>query len=122
VQPQALSPVRLIEILKISQDSFPRNLEVPVEQSEAYASVLYDTINVEVYLVRNNLVYTVQVPLVMCSMFSVFKIIPFPVQENGMEGRFTLIQREKQFIVIDKIKGFYAKLEQTFTGVQKKTR
>jgi len=37
VRPQVLSRVRLMEILKISQDSFPRDLEVPVELSEAYA-------------------------------------------------------------------------------------
>ena len=30
-----------------------------------------------------------------------------------MEGKFTLIQPEKEFIVHDNIKGFYAKLEQT---------
>jgi len=84
-----------------------------VELSEAYANVIYDMVNVDVYLVRNNLVYTVQVPLVMHSVFNVFKIIPFPMQEKGVEGKFTLIQPEKQFIVIDKIKGFYAKLEQT---------
>jgi hypothetical protein len=30
VQPQVLPPSRLIQILKISQDSFPRGLEVPV--------------------------------------------------------------------------------------------
>jgi hypothetical protein len=35
-----LSPGRLIEILKNSQDSFQRDLEVPVELSEAYAYVL----------------------------------------------------------------------------------
>jgi hypothetical protein len=29
-----------------------------------------------------------------------------------MEGRFTLIQPEKEFIATDNIKGFYAKLEQ----------
>jgi hypothetical protein len=56
VQPQVLSPVRLIEILKISQDSFLRDLEIPVELSEGYAYVLYDTANVDVYLVRYNLV------------------------------------------------------------------
>jgi hypothetical protein len=37
VNPQVLSPVRLMEILQISQDGFPRDLEVPVELSEAYA-------------------------------------------------------------------------------------
>jgi hypothetical protein len=38
---------------------------------------------------------------------------------KGMEGRFTLIQPEKEFIVTDNIKGFYAKLEKKiYNGVK----
>ena len=112
IQPQVLPPSRLIQILKISQDSFPRDLEVPIVLSEAYAYILLDIIKVDVYLVENNLVYSIQVPLVMHSVFNVFKIIPFPMKVKSMEGKFTLIQPEKEFIVHDNIKGFYAKLEQ----------
>jgi hypothetical protein len=35
------------------------------------------------------------------------------MQMKGMEERFTLTQPEKEFIVTDNIKEFYAKLEQT---------
>jgi hypothetical protein len=113
VQPQVLLPVRLMEILKISQDSFPHDLEVPVELSEAYAYLLYNMVNVEVYLVKGNLVYIVEVPLVLYSAFNVFEVIAFPVPRKGEEGAFALIHPEKQFLTIDKTKGFYAKLKQT---------
>jgi len=53
----------------------------------------------------------------MHSVPNVFKTIPFPVEVKGVEGRFNLIQPEKQFIVTDKIKGFYAKLEDKYTAV-----
>jgi hypothetical protein len=56
VQPQVLPPGRLVQIMKISQDSFPRGLEVPVVLSEAYAYVLFDIVKVDVYLAENNLV------------------------------------------------------------------
>ena len=115
IHSQVLPPSRLIQILRISQDSFPRDLEVPVVLSEAYAYVLIDIISLDVYLVGNtrNLVYTVQVPLVLHSVFTLFRLIPFPMQVRDIEGRFTLIQTEKEFIKNDNIKGFYAKLEQT---------
>lgn len=67
-----LSPDRLVEILKISQDSFPRDLEFPVILSEAYAYMLFDISAVDTYLVANNLVCTVKVSLVMPCLFSVF--------------------------------------------------
>jgi len=65
IQPQVLPRGPLIETLKISQDSFPHHLDVPVVLNEAYAYVLFDIVTVDVYLLENNLVYTVQVPLVM---------------------------------------------------------
>jgi hypothetical protein len=75
--------------------------------------VLFDIVGVDMYLVENNVVYTVQVPLVMHSVFSMFRVIPFLMQVKGIEGRFTRTQPEKEFIVTDGIKGFYAKLAQT---------
>jgi hypothetical protein len=74
--------------------------------------MLFGISTVDTYLVANNLVYIVQVPLVMPSVFSVFKVIPFPMQVEGTKGNYTLIQPEKEFVVIDNIKGVFAKLEQ----------
>jgi hypothetical protein len=71
IQPQVLSPSRLIQIPKISQDSLPRDLEVPVVLSEAYVYIYNDIVSGDVYLVGNNPVCTVQVPLVMHSLCSV---------------------------------------------------
>ena len=51
IQPQVLPSSLLIQVLKISLQSFPRNLDVPVVLSEAYAYVLFDIISVDVYSV-----------------------------------------------------------------------
>jgi hypothetical protein len=55
---------------------------------------------------------SVQVHWVVLSVFSVFKLIPFPIYVGFMESRLTPIFPEKKFIVLDNIKGFYTKLEQ----------
>jgi hypothetical protein len=47
----------------------------------------------------------------MHSVFDVFRIIPFPIQVKGTDGRFTLIQPQKEFILTDSTKGVYARLE-----------
>jgi hypothetical protein len=108
-----LSLNRLNEILKVSQDSFPRDTEVPIILSEAYAYMLFDISTVDTYLVANNLVCTVQVSLVMPSVFKVFRVIPFPIKVKDMEGSYALILPEKEFIVVDNITGFFAELEQS---------
>jgi hypothetical protein len=46
MQPQVLSPSHLIDILKSSQNSFPRDLQVPVTLSEVY---LYQLVNIVTY-------------------------------------------------------------------------
>jgi hypothetical protein len=46
MQPQVLSPSHLIEILKSSQDSFPRDLQVPVTLSEAYLYQLVSIVSI----------------------------------------------------------------------------
>lgn len=102
-----LSLNRLIEILKVIQDSFQRDTEVPVILSEAYTYMLFDISAVDTYLVANNLVCTVQVPLVMPCVFNVFRVIPFSIQVKGMEGSYAVILTEKEFIVVDNIKGFF---------------
>jgi len=57
---------------------------------------------------------SVQVQWVMHSVFSVFKLIPFPIYVRVIESRLTPIFPEKKFIVIDNIKGFYTKLDKGF--------
>jgi hypothetical protein len=107
-----------MEILKISQNSFPREMEVPVILSQAYAYMLLGISSVETYLVANNFVHIVLIPLDMPSVYNVFKMIPFPMHVEGTEGSYTLIQPQKQFLVIDYVKCFFfCKLEWNDTEV-----
>lgn len=64
MQPQTLSPSHLIEILKSSQSSFPRALQVPVVLSEVYLYQLINIVSIEIYIVEHNLVYMVNAMLV----------------------------------------------------------
>jgi hypothetical protein len=46
MQPQILPPSHLVQILKGSQDSFPRDLQIPIPLSEAYAYQLIKIVTV----------------------------------------------------------------------------
>jgi hypothetical protein len=87
IQPQVLPPSRLIQILKISRDSFLCYLEVPVVLSKAYACVLFDIVSVDVYLVENNLVCTVKVLLLnaFCVQSVQINTISHPNERYGRE-------------------------------------
>jgi hypothetical protein len=47
IQSQMLSPSHMIQILGSSQESFPRDLQVPVQLSEAYTYLLINSLTVD---------------------------------------------------------------------------
>jgi hypothetical protein len=109
IQPQVLSPSHMIEILKSSQDSFPRDLQVPVPLSDAYAYLLINILSIDVYMVGNNLVYIVRIPLATHYVYDVYKVLPFPIKINNTKTKYTFIQPEKEYILIDSTKQYYVK-------------
>jgi hypothetical protein len=80
IQPQVLSPSHMIDILRSSQDLFPRDLQVPVQLSEAYAYLLLNIISIDSYIVGSNLVYIVKVPLSTHFVYDIYRVIPFPMR------------------------------------------
>jgi hypothetical protein len=109
-QPQVLSPGHMIQILRSSQDTFPRDLQVPVQLSEACTYLLINILTIETYIVGNNLVYIVKVPLVTHYVYDVYKVLPFPIRINGTKNKYTFIQPEKEYMLIDSTRQYYVKL------------
>ncbi|PNF34241.1 hypothetical protein B7P43_G17488 [Cryptotermes secundus] len=120
IQPQVLSPGYLIQILKSSRDSFPRDLQVPVQLSEAYTYLLINVITIETYVVRGKLVYVVRVPLVTHHVYDIYKVIPFPIKVNETRNKYTFIQPDKEYMLIDSTRQYYVKLRQENLNTCKK--
>jgi hypothetical protein len=110
LQSQVLSPSHFLDILKNSQESFPRDLQVPLILSDANLYQLVNIIGIEAYIVNTNLVYVVKVPLATHYLYNVYKILPFPIKVQGTTNKFTFIHPEKEYIIIDTTKQFYARL------------
>jgi hypothetical protein len=109
IQPQVLSPNHISQILKSSQDSFPRDLQAPVQLSDAYTYLLLYIITIEIYIVGNSLVYIVKVPLVTHYTYDVYRVLPFPIKVNNTRSKYTFIQPEREYILIDSTKQSYVK-------------
>jgi hypothetical protein len=109
IQPHILLPVRLIKILKASQNDFPRDLSVPIPLSDAYAYQLVNILDTEVYLIVSKLVYVVRVPLVSHYTFNIYRVIQFPIRVNEESNKYVLIQPEKDVPVIDTTKQYYVR-------------
>jgi hypothetical protein len=112
IQPQVLSPSHMIQTLRSSQDSFPRDLQVPIQLSEAYTYLLINILSKETYIMGNNLMYIVKVPLVTHYVYNIYRVLPFPIKVNGTRYKYTFIQPEKEYLLIDSTKQFFVKLRQ----------
>jgi hypothetical protein len=111
IQPQVLSPSHIIQTLRSSQDSFPRDLQVPVPLSKTYTYLLINILSIETYIICNNLMYIVKVPLVTHFVY-IYKVLPFPIKINETRYKYTFIQPEKEYLLIDNTKQYYVKLWQ----------
>jgi hypothetical protein len=115
-----LLPSHLIEILKCSQDSFPRDLQVPITLSEADLYQLVNIVSLDIYIADNNLVYIVKVPLATRSVFHVCKVLPLQMKVKDAINKCAFVQPEKGYILLDTTKQFYARLQQNDLGTCKK--
>jgi hypothetical protein len=100
----------MIQTLRSSQDLFPRDLQVPVQLSKAYTYLLINIVTIETYIMGNNLVYIVKVPLVTHYIYDIYKVLPIPIRINGTKNKYTFIQPEKEYILIDSTRQYYVKL------------
>jgi hypothetical protein len=104
LQPQIISPNRMIQMLKSSQDSFPTTLEIRIQLSFAYSHMLINIISIRVYMLDSTLVYVVGVPLVTHHIHDVYKILPFPSRNDEASAKYDVIQPEREYIFIDNTK------------------
>jgi hypothetical protein len=111
IQPQVLSPIHMIDILRSSQDLFPRGLQVPVQLTEAYAYLILNIITIDSYIVGSNLVYIVKVPLSTHFVYDIYRVIPFPMRINNTRFKYTFIQPEREYVLMDSTRQFYAKFK-----------
>jgi hypothetical protein len=106
----------MIDVLRSSQDLFLRDLQVPVQLSEAYAYLLLNIITIDSYIVGSNLVYIVKIPLSTHFVYDIYRVIPFPMRINNTRFKYTFIQPEQEYVLMDSTRQFYAKLKHENIG------
>jgi hypothetical protein len=79
VCPQIVPPKMLIESLRESQASFPRDIVLPFALSTDSTSIVYKVCDVQVYIQNGKLSYVVNTPLVDKGEFKVYYLTPVPI-------------------------------------------
>jgi len=105
VQPQIVPPRLLLESLRESQASFPRDTVLPFALSTDSTSLVYKVCDVQAYIQNGRLTYVVSVPLIDKGEFKVYYLVPVPIPVSP--DKLVYIRTEKPVLCIDTIRQCY---------------
>ena len=105
VQPQLVPPKLLLESLRESQASFPRDTILPFTLNPDSTSLVYKVCDVIVYVQNGRLSYVVSVPLIDKGEFKAYYLVPIPIPVS--KNKLVYIQAEKSILCVDKSRQYY---------------
>jgi hypothetical protein len=102
IQPQLITISKVKDMMK--ELSLPKGLELPPFPSLEFSRLITPII----FSKGTYLVYTLQVPLLQTTMYQIYKVQPFPVQQQG--NIFMYIEVKKDYIFVDAMRHKYGKM------------
>ena len=110
LQPQLISPRKILQIMKDNQAHFPLDQSLPIPLSSEYAPQLLQLIDLDVFVQGTYFVYVITLPLTSQLSYNMYHIHIFPSKINGTASKFIFVQPEKEIILVDKTKQYYTRL------------
>ena len=105
VQPQLVLPKLLLESLRESQASFPRDTILPFALSADSASLVYKVFDVQVCIQKGRLSYVISMPLIDKGEFKTYYLIPIPIPVD--KDMLVYIRTEKSILCVDRTRQYY---------------
>jgi hypothetical protein len=111
LQPQIISPAQIIKQMKASQTDIPSDFSLPIPLSVTYHSLVLNIIQFDVFIKDKFLVYVIRLPLTNHVTYNVYHVLPLPIKVRGTDTRFTFILPEREYLLMDIAKQYYARLK-----------
>jgi len=111
LQPHIVTPARITKQMKASQADIPSELSLPVPLSATYQSLIVNMADLDVFIRSNFLVYVIRLPLTNHINYNLYHVLPLPIKIKGTDTRFTFILPEREYLLMDVAKWYYARLK-----------
>lgn len=111
LQPEVMSPGRVIRAFQRSRSNFPKDLTIPVTLSMAQGHALLKISDVHIFVKRNILSYVIETPLVNNIVYNMYQLIPFPTPTSDSLTDFIFIESAKDYLLIDETKQTYVLID-----------
>jgi hypothetical protein len=100
LQPHIITPMQIMNQMKLSQTDIPSDLTLPIPLSAAYHNLVLRIIEVDVFLKGRYLVYVIRLPLTNHEKYSVYHVLPLPIRMRDTESKFTFILPEREYLLM----------------------
>jgi hypothetical protein len=105
LQPQIISPSLIVETLRSSISSFPKDTMAPFILSKDSLHLVTKICDIHIY-VRNNIMgFVINVPLISRGTFKTFRLIPIPIAIE--KNKFIYLETENKLLYVDQIRQYY---------------
>ena len=113
LQPHLITPAQIVKQMKASQADIPSELTLPIPLSSTYQTLIVNIIELDVFIRDNFLVYVIRLPLTNHVRYNVYHVLPLPIRIKDTDTRFTFILPEREYLLMDTAKRYYARLRVT---------
>lgn len=110
LQPHIITPAQIISQMKASQVDMPAELALPVPLSATHQDLIVHILELEVFIRDKFFVYVIRLPLTNHVKYNVYHVLPLPIRIEDSINQFTFILPEREYLLMDTAKRYYARL------------
>lgn len=100
LHPMVITPIQLVTELSNNVQFLPKGLKFPVPCNLENAHILFNIINLQVYLKNSNLVFILNLPLTEESYFTLYRLLPLPVPHDESSISYAYVQPSSNYLAI----------------------
>jgi hypothetical protein len=108
LQPHIITPAQILIQLKTSQADIPSELSLPIPLSATYQNLIVNITGLDVFIKNNFLVYVIHLTLTNHVNHYMYHVLPLPIKIKDTITRFTFILLEREYLLMDVTKRYYA--------------
>jgi hypothetical protein len=114
LQPHVITPTQIVKQMKASQADIPDELTWPIPLSAAHQNLIVNIliVDLDVFIRDNFLVYVIRLPLTNHVKYNVYHVLPLLIRIKDTDNQFTFILPEREYLLMDTAKQYYAKLRE----------
>lgn len=111
LQPHIITPAHILQQMKASPADIPSELSLPIPLNATYQNLVLNIIDFNLFIRDEFLVYVIRLPLTNRVNYNVYHVLPLPIKIKGTNTRFTFILPEREYLLMNVAKQYYARLK-----------